>query len=145
MPTAAGLIHNSGAMDATPPNAEAPAGYFAIDSNALPWEERRNPPFRPEAIFRKVLHTDPETGVFFQIVRYPRGVMNPAHTHPCAHAIYVLEGTLVTHKGAYGPGTFVWFPEGEVMEHGAGPDGDATGLLVSNKAFSIHYQGSPQG
>ena len=115
--------------------------YFALDSNALPWEERINPHL-PAAIYRKVLHTDPETGVFFQLVRYPRGVINPSHTHPCAHAIYVLEGTLVTHRGSYGPGAFVWFPEGEVMEHGAAPDTDVTALLVSNKSFAIHYVGS---
>ncbi|HZK82712.1 MAG TPA: hypothetical protein VFC46_16630, partial [Humisphaera sp.] len=68
-------------MDAT--------AYFAVDTNALPWEERINPNL-PAAIYRKILHTDPETGVFFQIVRYPAGVVNPSHTHPCAHAIYVL-------------------------------------------------------
>ena len=124
----------------TSPTSES--GYFAIDSNALPWEERKNPPHRPEAIYRKVLHTDPETGVFFQIVRYPRGVMNPAHTHPCAHAMYVLEGILVTHRGQHGPGSFVWFPEGEVMEHGAGPNGDVTAMLVSNKAFSLQFVGA---
>src|SRR5665213_2479047 len=83
-------------------NMDATA-YFAVDTNALPWEERINPNL-PAAIYRKILHTDPETGVFFQIVRYPAGVVNPSHTHPCAHAIYVLEGTLVTHKGRYGPG-----------------------------------------
>ena len=117
--------------------------YFALDSNALAWEPRTNPHL-PATIFRKVLHTDTETGVFFQLVRYPRGVVNPSHTHPCAHAIYVLEGTLITHKGSYGPGTFVWFPEGEVMEHGAGGDGDVTVLLVSNKPFAIHYVGPPK-
>jgi len=117
--------------------------YFALDANALPWEPRINPHL-PATIFRKVLHTDAETGVFFQLVRYPRGVVNPSHTHPCAHAIYVLEGTLITHKGTYGPGTFVWFPEGEVMEHGAGADSDVTVLLVSNKPFSIHYVEPPK-
>ena len=117
------------------------AAYFALDSNALPWEERINPHL-PAAIFRKVLHTDAETGVFFQLVRYPRGVINPGLTHPCALAIYVLEGTLVTHRGHFGPGTFVWFPDGEVMEHGAGSDGDVTVLLVSNKPFAIEYVGS---
>ena len=116
--------------------------YFALDSHALPWETRTDPHL-PAPIYRKVLHTDPETGVFFQLVRYPRGVMNPSHTHPCAHAIYVLEGTLVTHRGSYGPGAFVWFPEGEVMEHGAGTGSDAIVLLVSNKSFAIHYAGSP--
>lgn len=115
--------------------------YFALDSNALPWEQRTNPHL-PAPIFRKVLHTDAETGVFFQLVRYPRGVINPSHTHSCAHAIYVLEGRLVTHRGSYGPGAFVWFPEGEVMEHGAGADGDVTVLLVSNKPFAIEYVGS---
>ena len=115
-----------------------PDGFFALDANALPWEQRINPHL-PAPIYRKVLHTDPETGVFFQIVRYPRGVINPSHTHPCAHAMYVLEGTLVTHKGRFGPGSFVWFPEGEVMTHGGAAEGDATVLLVSNKSFSIQY------
>jgi len=113
-------------------------GFFALDANTLAWEQRINPHL-PAPIFRKVLHTDPETGVFFQIVKYPKGVINPDHTHPCAHAIYVLEGTLVTHKGRFGPGSFVWFPEGEVMSHGATAEADVTVLLVSNKAFSIKY------
>ena len=112
--------------------------YFALDSNALPWEERINSHL-PAPIFRKVLHTDAETGVFFQLVRYPRGVINPGHTHPCAHAIYVLEGILVTHRGHYGPGAFVWFPEGNVMEHGATAEGDVTVLFITNKRFEIHY------
>lgn len=116
--------------------------YFALDCNAMPWEARTSP-HRSAPIYRKALHTDPETGMFFQVVRYPAGVMNPSHTHPCAHAMYVLEGTLVTHKGRYGPGAFVWFPEGEVMEHGAAAEGDVTVLLVSNKAFAIQYLGEP--
>jgi quercetin dioxygenase-like cupin family protein len=113
--------------------------FFALDATTLPWEQRINPHL-PAPIFRKVLHTDPETGVFFQIVKYPKGVVNPSHTHPCAHAMYVLEGTLVTHKGRFGPGSFVWFPEGEVMSHGATAEADVTVLLVSNKAFSISYE-----
>jgi hypothetical protein len=43
--------------------------------------------------------------------------VNPRHTHPCAHGMFVLEGTLVTHSGSY-VSTFVWFPEGTAMEHG---------------------------
>jgi quercetin dioxygenase-like cupin family protein len=119
-----------------------PGGFFALDTGSLPWEERRNPNL-PAPIFRKALHTDPETGVFFQIVKYPRGVVNPWHTHPCAHALFVLEGTLVTHRGRFGPGAFVWFPEGERMEHGASAEGDVKVLLVSNKAFSIDYAAPP--
>ena len=29
-----------------------------------------------------------------RLVRYPAGAINPSHTHPCAHGMYVLEGTL---------------------------------------------------
>jgi hypothetical protein len=47
--------------------------------------------------------------------------------------------SLVTHNGTFPTGTFVWFPEGEVMEHGAGPDCDVTVLFVTNKSFRIDY------
>ena len=53
--------------------------------------------------------------------------------------MYVLEGTLVTHAGRYGPGYFVWFPEGEVMEHGASADGDVVVVFITNKPFGIDY------
>jgi hypothetical protein len=51
----------------------------------------------------------------------------------------VLEGTLTTHQSEYGPGSFVWFPEGGKMQHGASVDGDATLLFFTNKPFDIHY------
>ncbi len=113
-------------------------GLIAIDTNALPWEERFNEKLG-RALYRKNLVTDPDTGMEVRLVRYPAGVINVSHTHPCAHGMYVLEGTLVTHAGRYGPGAFVWFPEGMVMEHGASADGDVTVLFITNKPFEIHY------
>ena len=112
--------------------------YVAIDANKLPWEERFHEKVG-KAIYRKELFTDPKTGMLVRLVRYPAGVINPRHTHPCGHGMYVLEGRLVTHKGTYGPGSFVWFPEGETMEHGASADGDVTVLFITNKPFEIHY------
>jgi quercetin dioxygenase-like cupin family protein len=115
-------------------------GLIAIDAQSLRWEERYIERIGL-AIFRKELFNDPETGVLVRLVCYPAGVINPKHTHPCGHGMYVLEGNLVTHKGTFAPGTFVWFPEGEVMEHGASTEGDVTVLLVTNKAFRIDYVG----
>jgi len=83
--------------------------------------------------------TDPDTGMEVRIVKYPAGVMNKLCVHPCAHGMYVLEGTLVTHKGSFGPGHFVWFPEGEHMEHGATSETDVVVLFITNKPFEIHY------
>jgi quercetin dioxygenase-like cupin family protein len=113
--------------------------YVAINVNDLPWEERFHEKVG-KAIYRKELFTDPDTGMLVRLVRYPAGVINPRHTHPCGHGMYVLEGQLVTHKGSYGPGSFVWFPEGEVMEHGASSDGDVIAVFITNKPFRIDYE-----
>lgn len=109
-----------------------------VDANALPWEERFNERIG-RALFRKELFTDPETGMEIRLVRYPAGIINPLHTHPCGHGMYVLEGTLVTHEGRFGPGTFVWFPEGSRMEHGASAEGDVVVVFITNKPFRIDY------
>jgi quercetin dioxygenase-like cupin family protein len=114
------------------------AKLIALDTRALPWQERPNPQ-TGRTLYRKNLIEDPETGMEIRLVRYPAGFVNPRHTHPCAHGMYVLEGTLVTHEGRYGPGHFVWFPEGMVMEHGATPECDVTVLFITNKRFEIYY------
>lgn len=113
--------------------------FLAVNVNELPWEERYSQEIGA-AIFRKEFFSDPETGMLVRLVRYPAGVINPRHTHPCGHGMYVLEGNLVTHKGTYPPGSFVWFPEGEVMEHGASAEGDVTVVFITNKPFRIDYE-----
>ena len=109
-----------------------------VDASSLPWEERFNERIG-RSLFRKNLFTDPETGMEIRLVRYPAGIINPLHTHPCAHGMYVLEGTLVTHAGSYGPGSFVWFPAGEAMEHGASTAADVVVVFITNKPFRIDY------
>jgi quercetin dioxygenase-like cupin family protein len=116
------------------------SGFLAIDTTKLAWEERFSDHIG-KAIYRKEFFSDPDTGMLVRLVKYPAGVINPAHTHPCGHGMYVLEGTLVTHKGSFGPGSFVWFPEGEVMEHGASADGDVVVVFITNKPFRIDYVG----
>jgi quercetin dioxygenase-like cupin family protein len=111
----------------------------SIDSSAMPWEARFNEP-TGKTLYRKELFQDPDTGMQVRMVRYPAGFMNPWHTHPCAHGMYVLEGTLVTHEGRYGPGNFVWFAEGPAMQHGATAEEDVTVLFITNKQFEIHYR-----
>jgi quercetin dioxygenase-like cupin family protein len=116
----------------------AASRFFGVDTHTIPWEERVTEQIG-KPIFRKELFSDPETGMLVRLVRYPAGVVNPRHTHPCGHGMYVLEGSLVTHKGTFGPGNFVWFPEGEVMEHGATPAGDVVVVFITNKPFRIDY------
>ena len=115
-----------------------PKEMIVFDTNAMPWEER----FKEEiglSLYRKLLMVDTDTGMEIRMVRYPAGFVNTWHTHPCAHAMFVLEGTLVTHAGRFGPGSFVWFPEGMLMEHGATVERDVIVLFITNKPFEIHY------
>lgn len=110
----------------------------SVDTTTAEWVKFPLPQIGTELDVIPLL-TDPDTGLqAFKLV-YRAGFTNPWHTHPCAHGIYVLEGTLTTHQGEYGPGSFVWFPEGGKMQHGAAADGDATLLFFTNKPFDIHY------
>jgi quercetin dioxygenase-like cupin family protein len=113
-----------------------PGKVVAVRGNELAWEERPKP---AGTTFRKDLFGDPDTGMEIRLVRYPAGYMGPAHAHHCGHGLYVLEGTPRTHEGTYGPGSFVWFAEGEWMEHGATAAGDVTVVFITNKAFDIYY------
>ncbi|MFB3923158.1 MAG: cupin domain-containing protein [Terriglobia bacterium] len=117
--------------------------FVSVDTRAMVWEERFNEHLQ-RVIFRKDLFQDPETGMEIRLVRYPAGLVNPLHTHPCGHGMYVLEGTLVTHRGTFGPGSFVWFPEGEPMEHGATAERDVVVLFITNKPFRIDYLEKPE-
>src|SRR3954467_8235909 len=116
----------------------SPDEFYAIDTAAQPWDERHNPRLG-RAILRKDLYTDPETGAEIRLVRDPSGLVNPAHTHPYGHGLYVLEGDLVTHRGTFGPGSFVWFPEGGGVERGAGPGAGVAVLFVTNQSFRFDY------
>jgi quercetin dioxygenase-like cupin family protein len=110
----------------------------SFDSNNMPWEEVYVEQLKVSISVKEFIE-DPETGVSVRKIRYTAGFTNPWHTHPCAHGIYVLDGVLRTHAGTFGPGSFIWFPEGTLMEHGATEDNDVTILFITNKAFEIHY------
>jgi quercetin dioxygenase-like cupin family protein len=112
--------------------------FKSIDVNAMAWEEEPNEKAgRP--LFKKELVKDAETGVGITITKYPAGFINPLHDHHCAHGMYVLKGILHTSKGDFTPGSFVWFPEGETMWHGATEDQDVEIVFVTNKKFTINY------
>jgi len=110
----------------------------SFDSNAMPSGELYIEQLKL-GVPLKAFVSDPDTGMSVQMIRYAAGFTNPWHRHNCAHGIYVLEGTLRTHAGTFGPGSFVWFPEGMLMEHGATDDGDMVALFITNKPFDIRY------
>ncbi len=112
---------------------------ISSDTSSLPWQERPNPKIAMSS-YMKLLHEDGDTGMSVRLNFYPKGYVTKWHTHPCGHGMYVLEGILKTHEGVYGPGSFVWFPEGIVAEHGATAETDVLTLFITNKRFDIQYK-----
>ncbi|MHA6894606.1 cupin domain-containing protein [Ralstonia pseudosolanacearum] len=111
---------------------------FSIDTNHAAWQSLPIPEL-DASILTKPLFADGPAGMTISKVRYPAGFINKSHWHNCAHGMYVLDGVLVTSAGAFGPGSFVWFPERSVMFHGAQADNDVTFLFITDTAFDVHY------
>ncbi len=112
--------------------------FTAVSACSVDWgQNQRN----RDAVtyFMKPLFTDPQSGQKVTLVRYPAGQINPAHSHAQGHGMYVLQGSLRTHRGTFGPNTFVWFPAGEVMWHGAGTDEELVALFMAGGNLSTDY------
>lgn len=112
-------------------------------SAALPWEDMVIP-VTGNDFQRKHLMQDGDTAMAVMLVRYPAGTITPWHKHPCAHGLYVIEGTLHTQDGTYAAGDFVWYPEGNIGEHGATAAGPVTLLFVTNKPIGIAFTDGPK-
>jgi quercetin dioxygenase-like cupin family protein len=110
----------------------------SVDTTTMPWGELYIEQLKV-GIPVKELISDPDTGMSVLKITYKAGFTNVWHRHNCAHGMYVLDGILKTHAGSFGPGSFVWFPEGMLMEHGATQDNDVTLLFITNKPFDIRY------
>lgn len=111
---------------------------MVMDLDRMPWNYR--PTSTTGKIFgKKQMLLDEETGMEINYMHYPAGFTTIKHRHPAGHGLFVLEGQLLTDGKLYGPGTFVWYPEGIETDHGATEYEDLKCLLISNKAFSIEY------
>jgi quercetin dioxygenase-like cupin family protein len=132
------LACGGGRSTPTPAASPAAAPFAAIKVDTMAWGEANMHPTLQW--FRKRLVNDTTArGIYVSLLRYPAGVINPSHTHPHPHGFYVLQGQLVTSRGTFGPGTFVWFPAGEVIRHGAGTKEDMVALFISGAPFQINY------
>ena len=95
-------------------------------------------------LYDKHLVSEGKTGMIVNLSKYPAGYVTTWHTHPHAHGMYVVEGKLYTNLGIVEPGNFVWFPEGEVMEHGATAEEPCTVLFITDAPFEITYVDAPE-
>ena len=82
-----------------------------FDSNSMDWFEL---PIEQlgRSLTLKPFTFDPDTGMSCMLLRYAAGFINPWHTHDCAHGMYVLSGTLRTHRGITAQGALSGSPRG---------------------------------
>jgi hypothetical protein len=114
-----------------------PAGQVqSWDTNTMPWEIRHIDELDGDLAAKQPV-TDPDTGMSVIKMKYFAGFTHEWRTHYCAHGMYVVDGILKTHAGSFGPGSFVWFSEGD--EDGARRDpGQRRNLLVHCKQAARH-------
>ena len=79
-----------------------PVELTVVSTHTQDWEPFPIPQLGIE-LTSMPLMDDPDTGMRVLKLIYRAGFTNPWHTHPCAHGIYVLDGTLTTHVGTYPP------------------------------------------
>ena len=80
--------------------------FHAVNSSDLTWKPNSHQDV--VTYFMNFLGSDDHTGEIAMLVRYPAGQINPAHKYPVGHGMYVLQGKLVTNRGTFGPGTYVF-------------------------------------
>jgi quercetin dioxygenase-like cupin family protein len=112
----------------------------------VPWQILKIQQTGAQIPFKPLL-SDPDTGMQVFLIRYATGFTNVYHTHPNAHGFWIIDGIFEAHgkdgKRAYGPGNFVWIPEGGWIQHGASKNNDCTFLFITNKPFGIFYESDP--
>lgn len=87
----------------------------------------------------KHLVTDDLHGMEVNLTHYPKGFYKKSHIHTMAHGMLILSGKCRLENDVYGPGTFIWMPEGYVGGHGATDDSDLTFVFIANKPFGLSY------
>ena len=95
---------------------------------SLPLEQSQ-PAIYDRPIGLRLLYQDPDSGAEHYLIRYPAGLRAQRHQHTAAHTMIVLEGRLQANEAVVGPGAYVHFPAGTVMQHA--PAGDAPCLFVT--------------
>jgi quercetin dioxygenase-like cupin family protein len=116
---------------------QKPTEFRAVDTHDMDWVEGGKG--GPAKYSMKFLYKDVNSRQIEMLVRYPAGQILPPHVHSHGHGMYVLSGKLVTHRGTYGPGTFVWFPANEIVSHGASPDEDTVVLFLRHDDMDTRY------
>jgi 2,4'-dihydroxyacetophenone dioxygenase len=94
-----------------------PKEVITIDTKKAGWQpiQLENFPTKPPA-YLKMLEVSKETGGVTCLIKFPKGFVEPRHSHSCGHMVYVVSGDLGSGK-VFGKDIF---PEGTYWSCSAG-------------------------
>ena len=78
----------------------------------LPWDED-GPLALPEGVRCKTLDRDESSGRVDLIVQFPKGYVEPRHTHASCHSGVILAGKMLIHGKVLEPGDYLFGPANE--------------------------------
>lgn len=104
---------------------------YVVDTNEMEWEEVLDA--EGNCYLEKKLLNDETTGMQISVRRFPAEYETGWHKHDSSNGYYILKGIYKSDQGFYGPGSFVWYPEGTVARHGSAKYTDAEVVFVSDK------------
>jgi len=88
-----------------------------VDTKKAEWQPIQLENFPPGA-YLKMLGVSKETGGVTALIKFPKGFVEPRHSHSCGHIVYVISGDLgsgdVFGKDVFPEGTYWHCPAGDV-------------------------------
>lgn len=87
---------------------------WTIDEESIPWEDDPHMEL-PEGVKTYTVNQNEPEGRADFFIRFPEGYIEPEHTHPSAHAVLIIDGTMDIHGHLLTSGDYVY---GQKVPHG---------------------------
>ena len=81
-----------------------------VDFNALPWEDGAELLSLPQGVQVKIYSQDEQTQRTDLVVRFPKGYVEPEHTHASSHSSVLVSGHWKVQGREMGPGSHIYGP-----------------------------------
>ena len=81
-----------------------------VDFNALPWEDGAELLSLPQGVQVKIYSQDEQTQRTDLVVRFPKGYVEPEHTHASSHSSVLVSGRWKVQGREMGPGSHIYGP-----------------------------------
>lgn len=87
---------------------------WSIDVESIPWEKDPHMTL-PEGVKTYTVNSNEAEQRADFFIQFPEGYIEPEHTHPSAHAVLIIDGTMTVHGHTLTSGDYIY---GQKLPHG---------------------------